>query len=172
VSLVAFKRLLQRVPSARSAFDRAMLKLPLVGSLLRALAVARWSRALGTLLAAGTPLSDAFDSLSKATGNRIFDTATIEIAGRLRRGERLAAAMRAAGCFPPDVVQPIAVAEESGSLDAMLLDLATLGDRQVDEQTGAFASLCEPVVIVVLGALVGGLVVAMYLPIVQLGNVV
>jgi type II secretory pathway component PulF len=85
---------------------------------------------------------------------------------------RLAAAMRAVGCFPPDVVQPIAVAEESGSLDAMLLDLATPGDRQVDEQTSAFASLCEPVVIVVFGALVGGLVVAMYLPIVQLGNVV
>ncbi|HEV7832901.1 MAG TPA: type II secretion system F family protein [Caballeronia sp.] len=172
VSGMAFKRLLQRVPAARSAFDRAMLKLPLAGSLLRALAVARWSRALGTLLAAGTPLSDAFDSLASATGNRIFDTATVEIARRLRHGERLAAAMRAVGCFPPDVVQPIAVAEESGSLDAMLLDLATLGDRQVDEQTSAFASLCEPVVIVVLGALVGGLVVAMYLPIVQLGNVV
>ncbi|WP_438394402.1 type II secretion system F family protein [Caballeronia sp. DA-9] len=172
ISVAMFKRLLQQVPSIRSVFDRAVLKLPLAGSLLRALAVARWSRALGTLLAAGTPLSDAFDSLSNATGNRIFDTATTEIAGRLRRGERLAAAMRAAGCFPPDVVQPIAVAEESGSLDAMLLDLATLGDRQVDEQTSAFASLCEPVVIVVLGALVGGLVVAMYLPIVQLGNVV
>ena len=172
VSGIAFKRLLRRVPAARSAFDRGMLKLPLAGSLLRALAVARWSRALGTLLAAGTPLSDAFDSLASATGNRIFDTATVEIARRLRHGERLAAAMRAVGCFPPDVVQPIAVAEESGSLDAMLLDLATLGDRQVDEQTSAFASLCEPVVIVVLGALVGGLVVAMYLPIVQLGNVV
>jgi len=172
VAGIALKRLLTRIPSARSAFDRAMLKLPLAGSLLRALAVARWSRALGTLLAAGTPLSDAFDSLSSATGNRIFDTTTVEIARRLRSGEQLAAAMRAVGCFPPDVVQPIAVAEESGSLDAMLLDLATLGDRQVDEQTSAFASLCEPVVIVVLGALVGGLVVAMYLPIVQLGNVV
>lgn len=145
MSGIAFKRLLRRVPAARSAFDRAMLKLPLAGSLLRALAVARWSRALGTLLAAGTPLSDAFDSLASATGNRIFDTATVEIARRLRHGERLAAAMRAVGCFPPDVVQPIAVAEESGSLDAMLLDLATLGDRQVDEQTSAFASLCEPV---------------------------
>jgi type IV pilus assembly protein PilC len=156
----------------RHAFDRAILKLPLVGSLLRSLAVARWSRALGTLLAAGTPLSDAFNSLSSATGNRIFDTATVDIAARLQHGERLAAAMRAVGCFPPDVVQPIAVAEESGALDSMLMDLATLGDRQVDERTSAFASLCEPVVIVVLGALVGGLVIAMYLPIIQLGNVV
>ncbi|SAL19285.1 type IV pilus assembly protein PilC [Caballeronia terrestris] len=165
-------RLLKRSPSAREAADRATLKLPLVGALLRSLAIARWSRALGTLLAAGTPLSDAFDSLANATGNRIFDRATVEIATRLRHGERLAAAMRALGCFPPEVVQPIAVAEESGSLDSMLMDLATLGDRQVDEKIGTFASLCEPVVIVVLGALVGGLVIAMYLPIIQLGNVV
>jgi type IV pilus assembly protein PilC len=167
-----FTRLLNSAPAMRHAFDRAILKLPLVGSLLRSLAVARWSRALGTLLAAGTPLSDAFNSLSSATGNRIFDTATVDIAARLQHGERLAAAMRAVGCFPPDVVQPIAVAEESGALDSMLMDLATLGDRQVDERTSAFASLCEPVVIVVLGALVGGLVIAMYLPIIQLGNVV
>ncbi|TCK44782.1 type IV pilus assembly protein PilC [Paraburkholderia sp. BL8N3] len=169
---VASSRVLRRVPSARAAFDRATLALPLVGALLRSLAVARWSRALGTLLAAGTPLSDAFDSLGNATGNRIFDRATFEIATRLRHGERLAAAMRALGCFPPEVVQPIAVAEESGALDSMLMDLATLGERQVDEKIGAFASLCEPVVIVVLGALVGGLVIAMYLPIIQLGNVV
>ncbi len=172
IAIAVFRRLLKRSASARAAFDRAILKLPLAGPMLRALAVARWSRALGTLLAAGTPLSDAFDSLSNATGNRLFDTATVQIAHRLRQGERLAAAMRAVGCFPPEVVQPIAVAEESGSLDAMLLDLAVIGDREVDEKTSAFASLCEPVVIVVLGALVGGLVVAMYLPIIQLGNVV
>ncbi|SAL02484.1 type IV pilus assembly protein PilC [Caballeronia calidae] len=163
---------MKRSPDAREAADRASLRLPLAGKLLRSLAVARWSRALGTLLAAGTPLSDAFASLTHATGNRLFDRATVDIAARLRNGERLAAAMRAAGCFPQDVVQPIAVAEESGSLDAMLLDLATLADRQVDERIGAFASLREPIVIAVLGALVGGLVIAMYLPIIHLGNVV
>jgi type IV pilus assembly protein PilC len=165
-------RWLRRSPHAREQADRAILTLPLVGALLRSLAVARWSRALGTLLAAGTPLSDAFDSLTRATGNRVFDEATVDIALRLRNGERLAAAMRAAGCFPRDVVQPIAVAEESGALDSMLLDLASLADRQVDERIGTFASLCEPLVITVLGALVGGLVIAMYLPIIQLGNVV
>ncbi|MDR5751704.1 MULTISPECIES: type II secretion system F family protein [unclassified Caballeronia] len=172
VAGAACARVLERSPPARDAVDRALLKLPLVGALLRSLAVARWSRALGTLLAAGTPLSDAFGSLANATGNRIFDRATVDIAARLHRGERLAAAMRAQGCFPPEVVQPVAVAEESGSLDSMLMDLATLGDRQVDDRIGTFASLCEPVVIVVLGALVGGLVIAMYLPIIQLGNVV
>ncbi|MDR5803997.1 type II secretion system F family protein [Caballeronia sp. LZ001] len=171
VALIGVHRL-KRSPQARRRADLAALRLPLAGTLLRSLAVARWSRALGTLLAAGTPLSDAFDSLTQATGNRVFDDATVEIAVRLRRGERLAAAMRALRCFPDDVVQPIAVAEESGSLDAMLLDLASLADRQVDDRIGTFASLCEPVVIAVLGALVGGLVIAMYLPIIQLGNVV
>ncbi len=154
---------MKRSPDARAAADHAALRLPLAGKL---------PRALGTLLSAGTPLSDAFNSLTHATGNRVFDRATVDIAARLHNGERLAAAMRAVGCFPQDVVQPIAVAEESGSLDAMLLDLATLADRQVDERIGGFASLCEPIVIAVLGALVGGLVIAMYLPVIQLGNVV
>ncbi|AFT87190.1 type II secretion system F family protein [Paraburkholderia phenoliruptrix] len=169
-SIVTF--LLRRSEAARIRFARLSLKIPVAGTLLATLCSARWSRALGTLLSAGTPLADAFDSLTHATGNAFFDRATVDIAARLRRGERLAAAMRAARCFPPEVVQPIAVAEESGAIDSMLLDVASLADRQVDEKIGALASLCEPLVIIVLGALVGGLVVAMYLPIIQLGNVV
>jgi type IV pilus assembly protein PilC len=167
-SAVAF--LLRRSEAARIRFARLSLRIPVVGPLLGTLCAARWSRALGTLLSAGTPLADAFDSLAHATGNAFFDRATVEISARLRRGERLAAAMRAARCFPPEVVQP--VAEESGALDTMLIDVASLADRQVDEKIGTLASLCEPLVIVVLGALVGGLVIAMYLPIIQLGNVV
>ncbi|MDR6446155.1 type IV pilus assembly protein PilC [Paraburkholderia terricola] len=164
--------LLRTSEAARLRFARSSLKIPVAGPLLGTLCAARWSRALGTLLSAGTPLADAFDSLTHATGNAFFDRATVEIAARLRRGERLAAAMRAAHCFPPEIVQPVAVAEESGALDTMLLDVAALADRQVDEKIGTLASLCEPVVIIVLGALVGGLVIAMYLPIIQLGNVV
>ncbi|MGY6160059.1 type II secretion system F family protein [Paraburkholderia strydomiana] len=164
--------LLRRSETARIRFARLSLKIPVAGSLLATLCAARWSRALGTLLSAGTPLADAFDSLTHATGNAFFDRATVDIAARLRRGERLAAAMRSASCFPQDVVQPVAVAEESGALDTMLLDVASLADRQVDEKIGTLSSLCEPLVIVVLGALVGGLVIAMYLPIIQLGNVV
>ncbi|RZF29839.1 type II secretion system F family protein [Paraburkholderia sp. UYCP14C] len=163
---------LRRSASARIRFSRMSLSLPVAGPLLRTLCAARWSRALGTLLSAGTPLADAFDSLTQATGNAFFDRATAGIAVRLRRGERLAAAMRAAHCFPPEVVQPVAVAEESGALDSMLLDVASLADRQVDDRIGTLSSLCEPLVIVVLGTLVGGLVIAMYLPIIQLGNVV
>ncbi|MFL9964544.1 type II secretion system F family protein [Paraburkholderia sediminicola] len=164
--------LLRRSETARVRFARLSLRLPLAGPLLGTLCAARWSRALGTLLSAGTPLADAFDSLTHATGNAFFDRATAGIAERLRRGERLAAAMRASRCFPPEVVQPVAVAEESGALDTMLIDVASLADRQVDEKIGMLSSLCEPLVIVVLGTLVGGLVIAMYLPIIQLGNVV
>ena len=164
--------LLRRSEAARIRFARVSLTIPVAGPLLRTLCAARWSRALGTLLSAGTPLADAFESLTHATGNAFFDHATGEIAGRLRRGERLAAAMREAHCFTPEVVQPIAVAEESGALDTMLIDVASLADRQVDEKIGTLSSLCEPLVIIVLGALVGGLVIAMYLPIIQLGNVV
>jgi type IV pilus assembly protein PilC len=169
---MAVRVTLKRSATARLEFATITLRLPVVGSLLSTLCAARWSRALGTLLAAGTPLADALASLTDATGNAYFDRATADIAARLRRGERLAAAMRAARCFPAEVVQPVAVAEESGTLDTMLLDVASFGDRQVDEKIGALASLCEPLVIVVLGLLVGGLVIAMYLPIIQLGNVV
>jgi type IV pilus assembly protein PilC len=168
----AMTSLLRRSEAARVTLARLMLRLPVAGTLLATLCAARWSRALGTLLSAGTPLADAFDSLTHATGNAWFDRATVEIAARLRRGERLAAAMRAARCFPAEVVQPVAVAEESGALDTMLIDVASLSDRQVDEKIGTLASLCEPLVIIVLGTLVGGLVIAMYLPIIQLGNVV
>lgn len=164
--------LLRRSAEARHRAGHLALRLPLAGPLLRTLAAARWSRTLGTLLRAGTPLADAFDSLAQATGNPVFDRATGDIATRLLHGERLAAAMRAVGCFPTEVVQPIAVAEESGTLDAMLADIASLCERQVDERIGALTSLCEPLVVIVLGVLVGALVVAMYLPIVQLGNVV
>ncbi|TDV09814.1 type II secretion system F family protein [Paraburkholderia caballeronis] len=170
--VIATHGLLRRSEAARLAFGRAALRAPLAGPLLTTLCAARWSRALGTLLGAGTPLADAFESLTHASGNAFFDRSSATIAMRLRHGERLAAAMRAAGCFPADVIQPVAVAEESGALDAMLLDVASLADRQVDEKIGLLSSLCEPLVIVVLGALVGGLVVAMYLPIIQLGNVV
>lgn len=169
---VAVRHTARRSAAARVALARTLLRAPFVGPLVQTLAAARWSRALGTLLAAGTPLTDAFAALSNATGNPRFNLATAGIAARVLHGERLARAMRAEGCFPDDLVQPIAVAEESGTLDTMLIDAATLCDRRVDERISALANLCEPVVIVVLGALIGALVVAMYLPIVQLGNVV
>ncbi|CAG9201097.1 Type IV fimbrial assembly protein PilC [Burkholderia vietnamiensis] len=118
------------------------------------------------------PLADAFATLERASGHPVFERATEQIAARVLRGVRLADAMHAAGCFPDDVVQPIAVAEETGALDTMLADIAALCERQLDARLDALAALGEPLIVIVLGALVGALVIAMYLPILQLGNVV
>lgn len=165
-------RVLRRSSAARIALGRLALAVPFVGRISRLMAAARWCRALGTLLGAGTPLADALASLAHATGHAIFDAASADIAARLDRGERLAAAMRAAACFPPALVQPVAIAEESGSLDTMLLDVAALAEREVEEAAGLMTSLAEPAVVIVLGLLVGVLVVALYLPVIELGNVV
>jgi type IV pilus assembly protein PilC len=169
---VGIARIVQQSHRARFAWHRLVLAAPIAGAVCAALAAARFYRALGTLLAAGTPLADALGSLTHVTHNAVFDRASVEIAGRLARGERLAAAMRAAGCFPASIVQPIAIAEESGALDAMLLDIATLAERDANEKLAFMASLAEPLVVIVLGALIGGLVVALYLPVIELGNVV
>ncbi|WP_371128396.1 type II secretion system F family protein [Burkholderia dolosa] len=163
---------LRRSPPLRYAFARRLLGAPLVGSALARFAAARWCRSLATLLGAGVPLADAFATLERAAGHPVFEQATAQIAARVLRGARLADAMHAAGCFPDDVVQPIAVAEETGTLDTMLADIAALCERQLDAHLDALAALGEPLIVIVLGALVGGLVIAMYLPILQLGNVV
>ncbi len=162
----------RRSQTLRLVFDRLLLTLPLIGPLFRLLAIARWSRGLGLLHKAGTPLAEAFEVLLGITHNAVFDRATVEIARRVRRGERLNEAMRATGCFTAAVIQPIAVAEESGALERMLNDLAALNDRQVNDRMSSFASLLEPLMMVILGVLVGGLVIAMYLPIIQLGSVI
>ncbi|KUZ15138.1 type II secretion system protein [Burkholderia diffusa] len=169
---LAARHALQRSPSLRYTVARHLLNLPLVGGALTRFATARWCRSLATLLGAGVPLADAFITLERAAGHPVFEQATAQIASRVLRGARLADAMHAAGCFPDDVVQPIAVAEETGALDAMLSDIAALCERQLDARLDALAALGEPLIVIVLGALVGGLVIAMYLPILQLGNVV
>lgn len=165
-------RLVRRRPAVRAARDRLLLAAPVVGPLLQAVAAARWSRALGTLLAAGTPLADALGTLARATGNAVFDAANAQIEARLRRGERLAFALRAVGCFPATLVEPLAVAEESGALDAMLLDCAALAEREVDDKLALASACAEPFIVVVLGLAVGSLVGAIYLPVIELGNVV
>ncbi|MBR8327208.1 type II secretion system F family protein, partial [Burkholderia cenocepacia] len=156
----------------RHALARRLLRAPLAGSALERFAAARWCRSLATLLGAGVPLADAFATLERTAGHPVFAHATAHIAARVLRGVRLADAMHSAGCFPDDVVQPIAVAEETGALDTMLADIAALCERQLDSRLDTLAALGEPLIVIVLGALVGGLVIAMYLPILQLGNVV
>ena len=171
LSLAAF-RLVRHSPAVRTALARSILSFPFVGPLARAAAAARWSRALGTLLAAGIPLADTLQALSRVTGNAVFDAASTQIEVRLRRGERLAQAMRGAGCFPSTLIETIAIAEESSALDAMLLDCATLAEREVDETLALAGACAEPVIVIVLGLAVGALVIALYLPVIELGNVV
>lgn len=163
---------IRRYPQARMARDRLLLVMPPWGPLARAVAAARWSRALGTLLTAGIPLADALGALSQITGNTVFDAANAQIEARLRRGERLASAMRAVGCFPAALVEPLAVAEESSALDKMLLDCAALAEREVDDKLSLASAFVEPVIVIVLGLAIGSLVVALYLPVIELGNVV
>ncbi|MCR4465266.1 type II secretion system F family protein [Burkholderia sp. SCN-KJ] len=172
VAGLAARHALRRSPSLRYTAARHVLDAPLVGGALTRFATARWCRSLATLLGAGVPLADAFATLERTAGHPVFEQATAQIATRVLRGARLADAMHAAGCFPDDVVQPIAVAEETGALDTMLADIAALCERQLDARLDALAALGEPLIVIVLGALVGGLVIAMYLPILQLGNVV
>ncbi len=164
--------MLRRSPRFRLAWHAGLLSLPIVGTLITRLLVARWCRALGTLLGAGTPLADAFDVLADVTGHPVFDAATRDAGRRIRRGQRLAAALEGTRCFPAGIVQPIAVAEETGALDRLLIDLADLADQDLDTALASAATLVEPAIIVILGALVGGLVIALYLPIVELGHVV
>ena len=163
---------IRRYPQVRTARDRMLLTIPAWGPLARAVAAARWSRALGTLLTAGIPLADALGALSYITGNTVFEAANAQIEARLRRGERLASAMRAVGCFPATLVEPLAVAEESSTLDAMLLDCAALAERDIDDKLSLASAFVEPVIVIVLGLAIGSLVVALYLPVIELGNVV
>ncbi|KWF24506.1 type II secretion system F family protein [Burkholderia pseudomultivorans] len=169
---LALQQATRHRPSLRYALARYMLAAPFIGDTLARFAAARWCRSLATLLGAGVPLADAFATLERTAGHPVFERATAHIAARVLRGARLADAMQAAGCFPDDVVQPIAVAEETGALHTMLADIAALGERQLDARLDTLAALGEPLIVIVLGALVGGLVIAMYLPILQLGNVV
>ncbi|CAB3761522.1 type II secretion system protein [Burkholderia sp. MSh2] len=169
---LAARHALRRSAVLRHELARHLLHAPFAGSALGQFAAARWCRSLATLLGAGVPLADAFATLERTAGHPVFARATVDIAARVLRGARLADAMQSAGCFPDDVVQPIAVAEETGTLDTMLADIAALCERQLDTRLDALGALGEPLIVIVLGALVGGLVIAMYLPILQLGNVV
>jgi type IV pilus assembly protein PilC len=152
--------------------DRLSLKLPIFGSLLRKAAVARWTRTLSTMFAAGVPLVEALDSVGGASGNYVYLQATIKIKGEVSTGTALTVAMQNAEVFPPMVIQMCSIGEETGALDAMLGKVADFFEAEVDDAVEALSSLMEPIIMVVLGTLIGGMVVAMYLPIFKLGGAV
>jgi len=168
----AFVYFKKRSRAMRDLLDRIMLRLPIIGPILNKAAVARFARTLSTMFAAGVPLVEALVSVAGATGNSVYEKATLQIKDEVATGQRLQRAMEGTGLFPNMVIQMIAVGEESGALDEMSGKVATFFEQDVDNAVDSMSSLLEPLIMAILGVLVGGLVVAMYLPIFKLGSVV
>jgi type IV pilus assembly protein PilC len=162
----------KRSEKLQAAMDRLLLRLPIFGELIRKATIARFSRTLATMFAAGVPLVEALDSVAGASGNTVYFNATKRIQSEVSTGTSLTVAMQNADVFPNMVLQMTAIGEESGSLDAMLTKIADFYEGEVDDAVAAISSLMEPVIMVVLGVLIGGLVVAMYMPIFKMGQVV
>ena len=172
VVLVLSKAALLRFKALRQVVDRLLLRLPIVGAIIRAACYARFSRTLSTLYAAGVPLVDALDSVAGATGNYVFEQAINRIRADVANGQPLHSAISSTELFPTMISQMASIGEESGALEAMLERSASHFEAEVDDAVDSLTSLLEPAIIVVIGILVGGLVIAMYLPIFQLGSVI
>ena len=162
----------KRSEKMQSTMDRLILKMPIFGALIRKATIARFARTLSTMFAAGVPLVEALDSVAGAAGNRVYFDATKRIQSEISTGTSLTVAMQNANVFPNMVLQMTAIGEESGALDSMLSKVADFFEAEVDDAVDAISSLMEPVIMVVLGTLIGGLVIAMYMPIFKLGQVV
>ncbi|SEO74462.1 type II secretion system F family protein [Aquisalimonas asiatica] len=171
-AVVAFVMTHRRSPRFRRFMDRLMLRIPVVGPILDKAATARFGRTLSTMFAAGVPLVEALESVSGACGNTVYEDAILEMKDQVASGQQLNVAMRLSNLFPHMVVQMAAIGEESGSLDTMLAKVADFYEEEVDNQIDSLSSLLEPFIMVILGVLVGGLVIAMYLPIFQMGQVI
>jgi type IV pilus assembly protein PilC len=152
--------------------DRLMLKMPIFGDLIKKSTIARWTRTLSTMFAAGVPLVEALDSVGGASGNHIYMMATKEIQNKVSTGTSLTAAMQESNVFPNMVIQMVSIGEESGALDSMLGKVADFFEAEVDDAVEAISSLMEPMIMVVLGVVIGGMVIAMYLPIFKIGQAV
>jgi type IV pilus assembly protein PilC len=162
----------KRSLTMQATMDRLILKIPVFGPLVRKATIARWSRTLATMFSAGVPLVEALDSVAGASGNRVYYDATKKIQSEISTGTSLTVAMQNTDVFPNMVLQMTAIGEESGALDSMLSKVADFFEAEVDDAVDALASLMEPVIMVVLGTIIGGLVIAMYLPIFKMGSVV
>src|SRR5580658_2123473 len=171
-AVFAFLYFKKRSRKMREFLDRAMLKFPVIGPILYKAAIARYARTLSTMFQAGVPLVEALESVAGACGNIVFEDAVMKMRDEVATGQRLQRAMENTGIFPNMVVQMIAVGEESGSLDTMAGKVASFYEEDVDAAVDSMSSLLEPLIMAILGVLVGGLVIAMYLPIFKLGSVV
>ncbi|MFU8817484.1 MAG: type II secretion system F family protein [Pseudomonadales bacterium] len=171
-TVVGFIAIRKRSKRLRDIIDRLSLKLPVAGSIIEKSAVARFARTLSTTFAAGVPLVDALNSVAGATGNSVYINAVFKVRDDVSTGQQLNFSMKSTGVFPNMVIQMVAIGEEAGALDSMLDKAASYYEEQVDNLVDNLTALMEPMIMAVLGVLVGGLIIAMYLPIFQLGAVV
>ncbi len=162
----------KRSEKVQMAMDRLLLRTPIFGEIVRKSVIARWTRTLATMFAAGVPLVESLESVGGAAGNYVYKIATRQIQSEVSTGTNLTTAMQNVNLFPNMVTQMVAIGEESGALDSMLSKVADFFEQEVDDAVDAMSSLMEPMIMVVLGTLIGGMVVAMYLPIFKLGSVV
>ncbi|HQZ46703.1 MAG TPA: type II secretion system F family protein, partial [Usitatibacteraceae bacterium] len=162
----------KRSTKMQNGIDRLVLRLPVFGDVIRKASIARWCRTLSTMFAAGVPLVESLDSVAGSAGNYVYYEATKRIQSEVSTGTGLTVAMQNTNVFPSMVLQMTAIGEESGALDSMLSKVADFFEAEVDEAVDALSSLMEPLIMVVLGGLIGGLVIAMYLPIFKMGSAV
>jgi type IV pilus assembly protein PilC len=167
-----FKRAHRSSAKFRDNVDKNIIKLPVIGDLLKKAAVARFARTLSTTFAAGVPLPDALQSAAGASGNAVFRDAILDIRSEVTSGMQMNLAMRNSSIFPDLVIQMVAIGEESGAVDDMLSKVATVYEREVDDAVDNLTALLEPMIMAVLGVVIGGLIIAMYLPIFQIGAIV
>ena len=160
----------RRTPRGKQIFDRMMLNLPVIGPVLRKIIVARFTRTLGTLLSSGVPILDALDICARTAGNAIVEQGIMRARLKISEGHDMAGPLAESGVFPSMVVQMIGVGEQTGAMDAMLQKIADFYEEEVDAAVGALTSLIEPIMMAFLGIVVGGLIVAMYLPIFKLAS--
>jgi type IV pilus assembly protein PilC len=161
-----------KTQNGKAVLDRLLLKLPVFGSLFKKIAVARFSRTLGTLVSSGVPILDGLSIVSRTAGNRTIETAILDARASIREGETIAEPLSRSGLFPPMVIQMISVGESTGALDSMLSKIADFFEEEVDIAVTNLTSLLEPLLMVFLGVVIGGVVIAMYLPIFQMASAV
>ena len=171
-AVFAFFYAFKRTPKMQEQMDRILLRLPVIGDIIRKATIARWARTLSTLFSAGVPLVEALDSVGGAAGNQVYAEATRRIQSDVSTGSSLSYSMQRTDLFPNMVLQMTSIGEESGSLDQMLDKVADFYEEEVDNAVAALSSLLEPAIMVILGILIGGLVIAMYMPIFKMGQVV
>lgn len=172
LAVAGILRAWQRSPALRARMDAWILRVPVFGPLIEKATVSRWARTFSSMFSAGVPMVEALDSVAGAAGNHVFMEATMKIKTQVATGSSLAVCLQTAGVFPNMLIQMVSIGEESGALDSMLSKVADYYEREVDEAVAGISSLMEPFIMVILGTLIGGIVIAMYLPIFKMGSVI